>query len=64
MKRYFTFAYGAFCYVVFLAAFLYPVGFVGGFVVPRTVDNAVAGRSWRRLLSMCCCSVCLPCSTA
>ena len=42
MKRYFTVAYGALSYLLFLAAFLYLVGFVGGFVVPRTVDNGIA----------------------
>ncbi|MGL6237126.1 MAG: methanethiol S-methyltransferase [Segniliparus sp.] len=35
-------AYGVVCYAVFLAAFLYSVGFVGDVVVPRTVDHAVA----------------------
>jgi protein-S-isoprenylcysteine O-methyltransferase Ste14 len=34
--------YGGVCYVAFLAAFLYSVGFVGGFAVPRTIDNAPA----------------------
>jgi protein-S-isoprenylcysteine O-methyltransferase Ste14 len=38
MKRLLTVGYGALCYVLFLVAFLYAVGFVGGFVVPRTVD--------------------------
>ena len=42
MKRYLTFAYGALSYVVFLAAFLYSIGFVGNLVVPRSIDNGVA----------------------
>lgn len=42
MKRVLTVGYGAACYVVFLAAFLYAIGFVGNFVVPRTVDAGVA----------------------
>jgi methanethiol S-methyltransferase len=42
MTRLLTIGYGAVCYVVFLAAFLYSIGFVGDFVVPRTVDRGVA----------------------
>ena len=41
MKRYLTFGYGALCYAVFLASFLYAVGFVGNIVVPRTVDHGI-----------------------
>lgn len=35
-------SYGAACYLMFLAAFLYAVGFVGDFVVPRSVDHAIS----------------------
>lgn len=38
MTRVLTLGYGALCYVAFLAVFLYSIGFVGGFAVPRTVD--------------------------
>src|SRR5262249_44627396 len=41
MNRYLTIGYGAVCYVVFLASFLYAIGFVGNLVVPRTVDRGV-----------------------
>src|SRR5262245_10374389 len=41
MTRLLTIGYGAVCYAVFLAAFLYSIGFVGGLVVPRTVDHGV-----------------------
>jgi protein-S-isoprenylcysteine O-methyltransferase Ste14 len=40
LKRVLFFVYGAVCYLVFLAAFLYALGFVGGFLVPTTLDGA------------------------
>lgn len=36
-------AYGAACYVMFLVAFLYAIGFVSGLVVPKSVDTGPAG---------------------
>jgi protein-S-isoprenylcysteine O-methyltransferase Ste14 len=41
MKRSLTIGYGAVCYAVFLAAFLYAIGFVGDVVVPRSVDDGL-----------------------
>jgi protein-S-isoprenylcysteine O-methyltransferase Ste14 len=35
-----TAVYGLFCYLVFLASFLYAIGFIGDLVVPKTVDSA------------------------
>ena len=39
MARYLALIYGALNYLGFLAAFLYLVGFVGDFVVPRSIDH-------------------------
>lgn len=38
--RMLTLCYGGLSYLIFLATFLYAVGFVSGFVVPKTVDKA------------------------
>ena len=42
MKRFLIVAYGAAAYLLFLAAFLYLVAFLGNFWVPRTVDHGVS----------------------
>jgi methanethiol S-methyltransferase len=41
MKRFLTVGYGGAAYVLFLAAFLYLIGFVGNLVVPRSVDHGL-----------------------
>lgn len=41
MKRSSIIAYGTVAYAVFLAAFLYAIGFVGNIWVPRSVDHAI-----------------------
>lgn len=43
LKRVAFFIYGALCYAIFLATFLYAVGFIGGFGVPKTLDGPGSG---------------------
>jgi methanethiol S-methyltransferase len=64
MKRCLTLAYGALSYVIFLAAFLSSIGFVGNLVVPRSIDNGVAASIGEAVVVNVMLLGCLPCSTA
>ena len=39
LKRTAFLAYGVVCYAIFFGTFLYAIGFIGGFVVPTTLDG-------------------------
>ena len=42
-KRIAFFIFGSVSYLIFLATFLYAIGFIGGFGVPTTLDGAPSG---------------------
>jgi hypothetical protein len=48
-NRVLTFLYGAVCYAVFFASFLYAVGFVGNFAVPKSMDS-ISADPWQSAL--------------
>jgi protein-S-isoprenylcysteine O-methyltransferase Ste14 len=48
--RVLTFLYGALSYAIFLATFLYAVGFIGNFAVPKSMDSEAMGTTQSALL--------------
>lgn len=50
MKRSFALLYGLVCYLIFFATFLYAIGFVSDFIVPKSIDSDPAGSTIEALL--------------
>lgn len=53
MQRIFVFLYGAVAYLLFLATFLYVIGFLGNFGVPKAIDTGVPTDIWSSVAVNC-----------
>ncbi len=51
MKRVAVFLYGVFSYALFFLTFLYALGFIGNFYVPKSMDSGAQVPFWQALLT-------------
>jgi methanethiol S-methyltransferase len=50
LTRYFALLYGGACYAIFLAVFVYAIGFIGGFLTPTMLDGVPTRPLWQALV--------------
>lgn len=50
MNKIIIFIYGIVSYIIFLVAFLYAIGFVGDFIVPKTINSGVETSFFKSLV--------------